>query len=325
MGGVLGFDQYSPTPTLHSPTPVLRRPKRYSRGPTCPVYLIKIQQMETQDQQQNAPQDFVNMEKDDYRETRNAVSGRVLAGIMIITVGVLIFADRSGVISLPDWLITWPMILIVIGTYLGIRHGFRGPAWIILLIVGGVFMLGQIDDELDFKNYLLPMIVIAIGVAILFRPQKKSREKWRRSWGDMRTGNTNENTMTTSTTVSGTNVRPTSDDFLDTVTVFGGVKKNIISKTFQGGEITTFFGGTELNLMQADIVNGRIVIDITQVFGGTKLIVPSNWRIKSDDLVAIFGGLDDKRPVQPNVTAESEKVLVLRGTCIFGGIDIRSY
>lgn len=290
-----------------------------------PVYLIKIQHMETQDQQQNAPQDFVNMEKDYHRESRSAVSGRVLAGVLIITVGVLIFADRSGALSLPDWLISWPMILIVIGSYLGIRHGFRGPAWIIMLLVGGVFLIGQIDDDLNFRNYLLPMIVIAVGVAILFRPQKKSREKWRKSW-DTTSRTTNENAMTTSTTIaSGANVTPTSDDFLDTVTVFGGVKKNVISKTFQGGEITTFFGGTELNLMQADIINGRIVIDITQVFGGTKLIVPSNWRIKSDDLVAIFGGLDDKRPVQPNVNADSDKVLVLRGTCIFGGIDIRSY
>jgi predicted membrane protein len=282
--------------------------------------------METEDQRQNAPQDFVNMEKDYYKESKNAISGRVLAGVLIITVGLLIFADRSGMLLLPDWLISWPMILIVIGSYLGIRHGFRGPAWIIMLLIGGIFLTGQINDDLDFKNYLLPLIVIAVGVTILFRPQKKSRERWRKSW-DMRSGTTNENTMVTpiTTVAAATNVRPTSDDFLDTVTVFGGVKKNIISKTFQGGEITTFFGGTELNLMQADIINGRIVIDITQVFGGTKLIVPSNWRIKSDDLVAIFGGLDDKRPVQPNVTSDSDKILVLRGTCIFGGIDIRSY
>lgn len=275
--------------------------------------------METQNQQ-SAPQ--FNLEKEPYKEeSGNKLSGRVLAGVLIIVVGVLLFADRSGAISLPEWVVSWPMILIGVGAYLGIRHGFKGPAWIILLLIGGVFLVDRMDPTVDFKNYLLPIIVMVIGISILYRPQKKNRERWRKSFQDMKSGYASENTASSATA----DVKPTSDDFLDTVTVFGGVKKNIISKTFQGGEITTFFGGTELNLMQADIVNGRIVIDITQIFGGTKLIVPSNWRIKSDDLVAIFGGLDDKRPVQPSTTADSDKVLVLRGTCIFGGIDIRSY
>jgi hypothetical protein len=107
--------------------------------------------------------------------------------------------------------------------------------------------------------------------------------------------------------------------------VFGGVKKNIISKNFRGGETVTIFGGTEINLTQAD-VNGGVVLDLTQIFGGTKLIVPPHWRIQSKDMVAIFGGVDDKRPLLSNAsTEETNKVLILKGTCIFGGIDIRSY
>jgi predicted membrane protein len=273
--------------------------------------------METQDQQNNP---YSNQNNPPYREwkkdeSRNGLSGRALAGVLIITVGVLLLADRSGAINLPEWLVSWPMILITVGTYLGVRHGFRGPAWIIMILVGSIFLVGEINDELDFRNYTFPLIVIAIGLVMIFRPQKKNREKWRKSMQDMKAD------ITSATT---SNARATSDDFLDTVTVFGGVKKNIISKTFQGGELTTFFGGTELNLTQAD-VNGRVVIEITQMFGGTKLIVPPNWRIKSDDMVAIFGGLDDKRPTQNEMVYDNEKVLVLRGTCIFGGIEIRSY
>ncbi len=43
------------------------------------------------------------------------------------------------------------------------------------------------------------------------------------------------------------------EDYIDAVTVFGGVKKNILSKNFRGGDVTTFMGGTELNLTHADI------------------------------------------------------------------------
>jgi hypothetical protein len=74
--------------------------------------------------------------------------------------------------------------------------------------------------------------------------------------------------------------------------------------------------------MQADI-QGEIELDLTQIFGGCKLIVPSHWEIKSE-LVNIFGGVEDKRPTQ-NINTDHSKVIILRGTSIFGGIEIRSY
>ncbi len=85
----------------------------------------------------------------------------------------------------------------------------------------------------------------------------------------------------------------TGDDHLDAVSVFGGVKKTILSKDFKGGEIVNVFGGAELDFTQANI-NGQVVIDITQIFGGTKIIVPSHWMVISD-MAAIFAGFDDKR------------------------------
>lgn len=83
------------------------------------------------------------------------------------------------------------------------------------------------------------------------------------------------------------------------------------------------FGGTELNLMQADIEE-KATLEITQVFGGTKLLVPAHWEIKSE-IVAVLGSVEDKRPVQPNVSSEPAKTLVLVGTVVFGGIEIKSF
>ena len=113
-----------------------------------------------------------------------------------------------------------------------------------------------------------------------------------------------------------------SEDFTESTSIFGGIKKNILTKKFQGGDIVNIMGGTELNLMQADI-NGRVVLEIVQLFGGTKLIVPAHWEIKPE-MVALFGGIEDKRQVQ-NVTHSPDKILVLKGTTMFGGIEIRNY
>src|SRR5204863_7230856 len=99
----------------------------------------------------------------------------------------------------------------------------------------------------------------------------------------------------------------TDEDFIDSTAVMGGVKKNVLSKKFRGGDITNVFGGTELNLMQADF-EGTASLELTQVFGGTKLIVPANWQIKSD-FVTVFGSIEDKRPVNPGSEPEPGKLL----------------
>jgi predicted membrane protein len=111
-------------------------------------------------------------------------------------------------------------------------------------------------------------------------------------------------------------------DFLDVTAVFGGVKKNVLSKNFQGGDITSIMGGCEIDLTQADFT-GRITIDATNIFGGTKLIVPPTWDVQSE-VSAIFGGVDDKRQLS-GIPMDPNKVLILDGTCMFGGIEIRSF
>jgi predicted membrane protein len=74
--------------------------------------------------------------------------------------------------------------------------------------------------------------------------------------------------------------------------------------------------------MQADI-NGRVIVDITQIFGGVKIIVPSNWQVVSD-VAAVFASVDDKR-IKSTASPNNDKLLVLKGVSIFAGIDIRSY
>ncbi|WP_460880125.1 hypothetical protein [Pontibacter rugosus] len=82
------------------------------------------------------------------------------------------------------------------------------------------------------------------------------------------------------------------------------------------------FGGTELNLSQADMQH-PVVLEATQIFGGTTLIIPPHWEVKSE-MVAILGGIDDKRPVLPG-GYDPNKAIILRGTSLFGGLQIKSY
>jgi hypothetical protein len=258
---------------------------------------------------------------DSRRDQRKAVrhhgsntSARVWGGLIIIIVGVVLLARQAGA-DIPHWLISWPMILIAIGSYVGVKHSFRGPGWAVLMLIGSAFLLREIDPMLNFGNYIWPIAIIVIGIMMIFRPKKKYTDATP-SWGNKSEGEVSIGSVP----LAGTDT----EDYLDTVTIFGGVKKNIFSKTFRGGELVTIFGGTDINLTQADVPH-PITLDITQIFGGAKLIVPPHWTIKSEDIVSIFGSVEDKRPIMPESNYDSTKVLILKGTNIFGGIDIKSY
>jgi predicted membrane protein len=209
------------------------------------------------------------------------------------------------------------MFLIALGLFIGFKHGFRGPAWFILILVGSAFLLRDFYPELGIRQYIWPMVLIVVGAFIILRPRRKF---WEQKYQfEKKTAGTQN-----SSTIFGLGEEETwsKDDFVSSTSIFSGDKKNILSKDFKGGDIINIFGGTELNLTQADI-QGKVSIEITTIFGGTKLIVPANWDVKSE-AVTIFGGLEDKRPASP-MSESKDKLLVLKGTVIFGGIEIKSY
>lgn len=111
------------------------------------------------------------------------------------------------------------------------------------------------------------------------------------------------------------------DDYIDSIAIFGGVKKSILSKDFKGGEITNVFGGTDLDFTRADI-NGTVVINISQAFGEIKIIAPGNWRVVTD-ISQIFSQTEDKS-IYTNGVVDNEKILVLKGTSICAAVKIIS-
>lgn len=255
----------------------------------------------------------------------HARTGKIFAGLLIIAVGTIFLLKNMGYI-MPDWLQTKGLLLTVLGLFIGVRNNFRNAVGPVLILIGGFVMAREYYHLDDVEKYFWPCIIILFGIWMIFG---KSRPK---RWGGGRFRQRYENPKVADFVQKDIPVNPghdadffqaaTEDDYLDTVCVFGGSKKIILSKNFKGGEIITFLGGSELNLSQADI-QGRAVLDVTQVLGGTKLIVPAHWDIKTD-MVAVFGGIDDKRMLQPG-TINPDKVLVIKGTSVFGGIDIRTY
>lgn len=263
-------------------------------------------------------------------QINNSNGSRVWIGIFIFLAGILLLAYKMGA-PLPYWLFSWPIILIGIGLIIGLQNRFQSSAPYILILIGVVFLLKE-NNILNFKIYLFPIILMIIGANFLFNPRRGSRMNrrfMRNNPGEGTTGFARDESYTASTKET-----PRSnfilmdekanipEEHLQVNAILGGIKKNILSKNFTGGTITCFMGGAELNLLQADMQK-PVIIECNNIFGGTKLLIPSNWDVKND-VSAILGSVDDKRKFT-NVEMSPGKLIYLKGTCLFGGIEISNY
>ncbi|MBX7180624.1 MAG: cell wall-active antibiotics response protein [Bacteroidia bacterium] len=265
---------------------------------------------------QNTPNQFWREQEKSHKRSK------VFTGFIILSVGVLFLLKELGM-NIPHWLISWPMLLIVIGLSIWIknpiRHFFGG---FILVVIGTLFLTKSILPALIIGKFVWPLVIILIGLYVLFKPSGSFRRKqnchnykhtrrwqrWEQQWKAQAEFNKNDYSP---------------ENYIEVNSIFGGVKKKIISKNFRGGEVNAVFGGAEINLSQADI-QGRVELEVNQVFGGTKLIIPPHWEIHSE-LDAVFGSVEDKRPILKDEFSDQSKVLVLQGAAVFGGIEIHSY
>jgi predicted membrane protein len=274
------------------------------------------------------------METNDIERHRLNRGPRIWSGLFLLAVGFLLLAYKMGA-PIPGWIFTWPVLLIAIGLFTGVKSRFHNPGSFIMILIGAIFLADQSIPGVDFHNYIVPAILIGIGLVFLFRPRGSSCSRHQR-W-DRRNERMNQrinqrfehgpqaftnDTSGTSDSTESNSAYNDNAEYIDVVSVFGGIKKNIQSKNFKGGEVVSFMGGSEINFMQADIQH-PVELEVNNVFGGTKLIVPSNWDVKNE-ISAVFGGVDDKRSFN-NSIPDSNKIIRLKGSCVFGGIEVTNY
>lgn len=237
------------------------------------------------------------IEKHDTRASHSQKSfdSRFFVGILFVIIGLVLIADNFDWIpySTSRILISWPMLLIVLGIFNLARKAYA-PA-VILLGVGGFFILPRIADvPTNFIALFWPAILVILGVVFMFRNQGRNRPHAEGEANRM--------------------------DSVDEMAIFGGRETMIVSKNFLGGKITSIFGGSTLNLLASEPGRG-CVLDVVSVFGGSKFIVPEDWNVKVE-VISIFGGFADKRGPSVAGRANPEKEVVIKGACIFGGGEI---
>lgn len=284
-------------------------------------------------------------------KNKNSNSSRTLIGLIIILIGGLLLIDNLLPAIHLGWLFQWPMILIIIGAIIGAKSGFENRASYILIGIGLFFFL---SNTLNFSigPLIWPIILIIVGFFLIKGKSKKKRMRYgsynypesndflwdKRVKDESQPGNQSDNDAAarnnamedeSSSESKGSfseqaydeKYSGTANDFIDTTSIFGGGKHYIVSQNFKGGDVVNIMGGSTINLMRADL-NGPATLEVVQLFGGTTIIAPAHWIIKSE-MASIFGDIEDKRFHTPAVPDHS-KILYIKGTSLFGGITIKS-
>ena len=237
------------------------------------------------------------------KTTRNSNS-KILAGVLIIFFGVMFLINRMGV-NVPRWIFSWELILISIGFVSLYKHNFKHFAGYVMITIGAVFLVNDFNPHFFNTRLLLPVIIIAFGVLMISKATNIFGRNKKVSFLDDDAVDFEEG------------------DYIEGSTIFGSVKKNVVSKNFQGASFTTIFGGTELNLTKADI-QGPVVIDSTVVFGGLKIFIPATWNVIIESN-AMFGGVEDKRQLMNDESIDPKKTITLTGNCVFGGVEVQNF
>ncbi len=238
-----------------------------------------------------------------YQEQRHR--NRIFFGLSIAIVGLCLLLTTMHVLPCIDLEDSWPAILIGLGLMIGFKNRFRNNAWWILIIIGIANFTPQfMIMGRPSSDFAWPAIIIIVGLAIALRPK---RYKCTPAAGmpPMATTINNESSLNIDVT-------------------FGGKKEVVTSKDFKGGTVGVTFAGGEINLVQADITEPSVVLDCRVSFGGVELVVPSHWEVQNE-INPTFGSVEDGRTVQTTGLNEVRKVLILRGSCSFGSIEIKSY
>ncbi len=216
--------------------------------------------------------------------------GRILVGLVLITLGVLFLLDQNNVLDsgdlIADW---WPVVFVVAGfLYLSFspRH-VMVPA--VLVIIGLALLARSLDFVPDWVPTIFwPLVLVGVGLWVMFGSGLGAPHLQR-------------------------------GDRVNSLVAFFGREVVNESQQFGGGSIFNVFGSTEVDLRRAQPVPEGAAMDVVVAFGGVDIVVPEGWKVEVKG-IPLFGGWSDK--TNRAVVSGDSPLLSVEALVAFGGLDI---
>lgn len=208
-------------------------------------------------------------------------------GLILLTAGALFLLDNLDMVDIEPYFEWWPLILIAIGLSELVGGSRVGAA--IWMAIGGWFLLFNFDLlVVNPFEVFWPVLFITVGSIFIWQSfrQRPLRE--------------GSNRMSAYAFMAGNVQRG-----------FAGVVDRV--------QAAAVMGGCEIDLSMMKRGEMETIVDCFAMWGGIEITIPEGWAFENR-ITPILAGVEDKTaPPAPGAPA-----LVLTGTVIMGGIEVRN-
>jgi hypothetical protein len=228
------------------------------------------------------------------RRERRRSGGQALAGLLLLTVGSLLFAQNLDLFDVRQFWRYWAVLPLGIGLLKLFTAQSRGDqaAGIFLTCLGA----GQLAKVLGYWSPgpadIVAVTLIVVGSVMIGRGIFGRREP---------------------------DASKDTSDWISAFAVMAGFERSNNSQDFRGGDLTAVMGGCEIDLRHASL-RAPASIDIFVMWGGVEIRVPEDWTVDLQGTPLLAGFVDKTRPP----ALATEKRLVIRGMAIMGGVEIKN-
>ena len=214
---------------------------------------------------------------------------------ILIALGLSLLAGNVFSFDVVDDL--WPVVLIA----LGLLWIIRGPLWLgmVSIVAGTIFLAEEFGAPVHMET-AWPLLIVALGVAILFSRDSRSRKR-------------------ASATDNNSNGSAYGSDDIESSVSFSSRSMAVTSTNFRGGTVSATFGSLELDLRHAQLHENGADLDLSSTFGSITLHVPTTWSLRQNGS-ATLGGVDDVRSSHPT----EGPALRLQTSAVLGNITIQN-
>jgi hypothetical protein len=98
-------------------------------------------------------------------------NGKIMAGIIIVIIGLMLLADQLNLFFIPGWLYSWPMWMIAYGIYMGGKYNFKKPFYIWVIAIGTAFLFTENINDAD--KVVWPLAIIGVGTWMVMKHNNK--------------------------------------------------------------------------------------------------------------------------------------------------------
>lgn len=239
------------------------------------------------------------------------VTGRTIAGLILVALGVVFTLDNFGVIEAGEVFRYWPLLLV--GAGLAKLAHARLPEQRVagsIFVAAGIALLLRNFHVISFHVRDVWPLFLVFGGAFLV-------------WGSLRARG---RSVDRAAGASGPPSSSPGGSVLNEFAVMGGGERVVRDPDFRGGEVTAIMGGFEIDLRLAGIAGDSAAIEIFTLWGGVDLKVPEEWNVVVQGVPILGGFSNSTKGGGPPGSSPStpRKTLIVRGTVIMGGVEIKN-